>query len=723
MKPSAYRVRAAFGGPFSDGDPLTNDAGSRKVVIEALHIFILTSFAIAQPVFDLWGRNPTFLVAHRAMPAQVLLLASLVLLIPPALLLTIKHGLAAISNRTRDVSQLLAVGLLFGLIVSPPLAQALDSSPVAASTFFLLASAIGAYAYARLSMIRTVLTWLAPAPLIFLGVLFIATPVRQIVFPTAIATAGTSVSSRTPVVLVIFDELALSGILDADGGINRHRFPNFARLGDMSTWYPNATTVHPQSRGAVPSILSGSMPESNAVPTAEEFPTNVFTLLGDSYTLKAEESVTNLCPPALCDKDARDGSGGRFISLTKDTGVAYLHTIVPKDIGARWLPPIDDRWTGFTSAGSEVVEGDDQTIGEVIQAREEDIRLNNFLDSLVSTDTPTLYFLHSVLPHGPWRYLPTGQIYENDFFGGILNDNRGSVWRNDERYTNQGIQRFLLQTAYVDRLLGHVLDKMETIDILDESLLIVIADHGISFEPGTARRGLDIPVTGDGILPIPLFVKYPHQESGTVDRRYAQTIDVLPTIADVLNIPLNAAVDGSSLARPEADSDPGRVVTTDGLLNIPSDLLAKVVELARSNAETFGDGSEPFDMYGMGPHRHMLGTSVDTLKSSDGANSIGATISGVDRLREVDPAALVVPARLTGTLAGEVGESELALSLNGVLASIASSYYFPDDDEWRFSFFVPPSLFARGCNDAEMYLIEPNEMLRRVELSNHLACS
>src|SRR4029078_741624 len=46
---------------------------------------------------------------------------------------------------------------------------------------------------------------------------------------------------------------------------------------------------------------------------------------------------------------------------------------------------------------------------------------------------------------------------------------------------------------------------------------------------------------------IPLFVKYPRQRKGAVDSRAARTVDVLPTIADVLGIRMPWHVDGNSL--------------------------------------------------------------------------------------------------------------------------------------------------------------------------------
>ena len=60
----------------------------------------------------------------------------------------------------------------------------------------------------------------------------------------------------------------------------------------------------------------------------------------------------------------------------------------------------------------------------------------------------------------------------------------------------------------------------------------------------------------DAVLPIPLFVKYPGQTTPTVDERDAQSIDLLPTIADTLGLTLpdEWTFDGRSLLDDPAPS-------------------------------------------------------------------------------------------------------------------------------------------------------------------------
>ena len=83
------------------------------------------------------------------------------------------------------------------------------------------------------------------------------------------ATAGYApdAKGRPPVVVLILDEFPTDDLLRPDGGIDARRFPNFARLASMSTWFPNAFTVYDSTFKAVPAILDARLPGAAASPT------------------------------------------------------------------------------------------------------------------------------------------------------------------------------------------------------------------------------------------------------------------------------------------------------------------------------------------------------------------------------------------------------------------------------------------------------------------------
>src|SRR5439155_923920 len=123
----------------------------------------------------------------------------------------------------------------------------------------------------------------------------------------------------------------------------------------------------------------------------------------------------------------------------------------------------------------------------------------------------------------------------------------------------QAYQRFLLQVEYTDGALGLIVRRLKEKGIYDRALMIVLADHGVSMRAGQPRRR---PTPGNlqDIGFVPLFVKLPNQHTGRIDDGFAQTIDVVPTIAHVLGAKIPWHVDGHSLV--------GRKLPSDGTVDV-----------------------------------------------------------------------------------------------------------------------------------------------------------
>ncbi len=87
--------------------------------------------------------------------------------------------------------------------------------------------------------------------------------------------------------------------------------------------------------------------------------------------------------------------------------------------------------------------------------------------------------------------------------------------------------------AYQDHELQHVLDLIaERVD-LDDTLLIVTADHGENL--GEAGRWDHVFAVNDHLIHVPLIVRYPKQfPAGTRVKGMCQTVDIVPTILNVL---------------------------------------------------------------------------------------------------------------------------------------------------------------------------------------------
>jgi arylsulfatase A-like enzyme/Tfp pilus assembly protein PilF len=102
------------------------------------------------------------------------------------------------------------------------------------------------------------------------------------------------------------------------------------------------------------------------------------------------------------------------------------------------------------------------------------------------------------------------------------------------------------EIAFVDFVLGKILDKFREKNILDKTLLIVAGDHG---EALGERREVDHGLfLYDNTLKVPL-VFYAEKElpGGVVVSSRVRLIDILPTILDLLRISIPKEVQGTSL--------------------------------------------------------------------------------------------------------------------------------------------------------------------------------
>jgi hypothetical protein len=200
---------------------------------------------------------------------------------------------------------------------------------------------------------------------------------------------------------------------------------------------------------------------------------------------------------------------------------------------------------------------------------------------------------------------------------------------------------------------------------------------------------------------VPLFVKPPGQTEGeTVDGR-ARTIDVVPTIADVLGVELPWETDGRSLlAAPEGDGDvvvgtsSGEVV--EGELD---ELVARREQVLARQIERFGEGDDVPGLFGIGPRPDLLGRPVDGLASSPGG---GPTFESYGE-SDYDPASPFAPVRVYGRIRGAPAGLDVAVAVNGRIVAVTRS--FEHDGETLVSAVTPEDAYRPGANSVRLYVV------------------
>jgi hypothetical protein len=461
---------------------------------------------------------------------------------------------------------------------------------------------------------------------------------------------------------------------------------------------------------AVPAILTGDRPGATDLPTLQDYPRNLFTLFGASHRVHATEATTHLCPTNLC-AARTPGFGSRMRSLTSDLWVVGRHMVLPEDMRTG-LPSIAYQWQDFGKDDVPAADDGGSNLERLAAAqRAFDARretFSAFVRSIRADDSgrPPLYFLHSMVPHYPFEYLPSGRSYGSIEQLPGLEDLR---WTHDRRTLARGYQRHLLQVGFVDRLVGELVRRLKATGIYDDSLVVITADHGATFKPdrpllGWSGRGLPT------ILPVPLLIKAPEQHSGRTVEADIQTVDILPTITDLLGMRPPWSFDGQSALAPGADRRTG-LLHRPGERPLPFTFAASHAALddaLREKTALFGTGNGFDGLFGIGPRPELLGRRVDQLPAAP-AGGLRANLDQPELLVTVDPQSGFVPAHITGTVTGPGADTpkDLAIAVDGVVQATASSVRTSGSDNLRFSAIVPEAPLLRGARRVQVLSVTP----------------
>ncbi len=658
----------------------------------ALHLGALWALAFVQPLFGLLGDTAEFFVARGNTTFDIVFFAVGYALVPPLA----GAGLVWAAGRIRPgldrAVQLVLVGLLAAALVLPPLGDLLSGSVVAIAVALALGAAFSA-AYARAGVVRTFLTFLSPAPLVFLFLFLVVSPVSDLLSrgEAAAAVAGPARSS-TPIVFILLDELPLSTLL-SDGAIDAERFPNLARFAAGATWYRNATTVADSTPEAVPAQLTGELPEAGDLPTSTHHPRSLFTLFRHSHELDVVEPITDVCPARLC-PEARPPVRARLSALADDLTIVAEHLLLPDDL-RDGLPAIDRGWLGFGSeaegqfAGIEARGSRDKLIGKVVERLRADDAALGFARAEAALDRPSarppLVFVHSSLPHGPARYVPDGRAYtiHRRSYPGYGREH----WTRRQWLVDQAFQRHVLQTQYADALLGRLLDKVRAADLYDDAVILVTADHGVSFRAGESRRRVT-DATRPDIAVVPFIIKAPGQRAGRIEDGAVRTIDALPTIAQAAGVRMPWRTDGMPAGERAVDAGASIAVTREGEPGEPASL-ATVLDGLRAR-EAVEDRLLRDGPYAIGPRPDLIGRRVD-------AAAAHATVDAAGDFDDVAADARVLPVLVSGDVTGLGDDAPIAIAINGRVA--ATTRVFPPG---QFVALVPPGSLRPGANDVKV---------------------
>ena len=113
------------------------------------------------------------------------------------------------------------------------------------------------------------------------------------------------------------------------------------------------------------------------------------------------------------------------------------------------------------------------------------------------------------------------------------------------RYGPETLGLYDGEVAFADSLVGELVSALEEQGVYEDTLMIVMGDHGESLgDHGEMTHGLFI---YDATTRVPLILRSPGVDGGARIAAQVRTIDVMPTVLDLLEIETPAVVEGTSL--------------------------------------------------------------------------------------------------------------------------------------------------------------------------------
>ena len=659
-----------------------DDAGWRREGRFLLELVGVTAVTVAQPVFDVIQNAPEELVNRQAGAGEITLFAFLLVLGPPVLLWLVEQPVRFVSAAARRWVHAGFLGVFVGVFAVEIVKSALGADPRRWLWFLGLVVAVGATLLLwRSTLLRSVLGYLALAAPVFLGLFLVASPVADLVLAGTVDPAEVAIEDPVPIVLIAFDELPLISLLDGEGSIDAGAFPAFAELADGSNWYRNTTGVSPVTPSALPAILTGQLPEETfPAPVATNFHETIYTLLGGTYDVDTVETLTRLCPTTICEADVAPSTSTTVRSLFSLSRTVFEGVARP---------------TTAAESFEFVIE---RNPSDPLAPR----RFGDFIDDVATSEGATLDVGHFLLPHQPWDFLASGRTYEapdpprSAEFGDWHDDTTAAAGR----------QRHLAQLQYTDALLGDALDELRASGRYDDALIIVTADHGAAFLGGDPLRGVS-----EGNYPqvmwTPFLVKLPGQTEGDVSDRPTESIDVVPTIADVLDIDIPWEVDGTSVFEDAPADRPARMFDwrfndlepgADGFVVL--DRPEGFAQVLEGSTPLAGRADDLDALVRLGPYGGLVGT--DAADAAEGPPA-GFAVTTRSRPRfAVRADATDLPAYVEGIWAEEP-EPWIAVSVDGTVAGVAKTYR--QGDQATFWALLSERLLTPGDHELAFHAV------------------
>ena len=539
---------------------------NKKILLSS--VILATIFLI--PALELFANGPTFFMSYNFTNLEIIFFYIFLLFLFSSIFYSITRFLTWFDkSQTLVATEQSFISLILTYVITQELNRLFLLNKVQYVIVFIISFFVFKIFLSRINYYN-----LIPAfslfPIIYLGLTLLSSPIQAIFTPAQdIKKIEISDEYQHNIFLVIIDEIALGPLLDKNLDVNNALFPNFSRLQESSTWYRETKTVASNTLFAAPAIFTGLYPQGvHADPTASNYPLSVFTALANNFEIRSFEPYTRVCPIKICARPGFETSenvtGLNEILKSQFTRYRYFiidvfavlgNMLTPPSFAKLYFPDLDGKWFDFYGVQTKdsltinsPVQRTLQNLGIGAEDQAEWKKLSGDLRTefpeaiklIEPTDNRTFWMIHWVPPHGHDRS-PDGSMYY-----------RSLPYEMSYETSNANLeilrrQQYILQTIYIDSILGDFIDKLEKESLWDESLVIVTSDHGMNFARGDRRgRNFRSDANQDMLsthslelidtLPVPLFIKYPNQSESRIVSEVVTIVDIFPTILYSLGV-------------------------------------------------------------------------------------------------------------------------------------------------------------------------------------------
>jgi arylsulfatase A-like enzyme len=169
---------------------------------------------------------------------------------------------------------------------------------------------------------------------------------------------------------------------------------------------------------------------------------------------------------------------------------------------------------------------------------------------LAGVDDPFFAWVHYMDVHWPYHRADhlngpasIAQMWRD--LGHMHGANWDGVPITDEQRAHY-LQLYCAAVQYVDQQIGDLLERLDQMNRLDNTVILLVSDHGEEF---LERRHWGHFETNlyDEILRVPLLISGANIPAGTVVDQQVSTIDIMPTMLELCHCPFPAGMEGQSM--------------------------------------------------------------------------------------------------------------------------------------------------------------------------------